>query len=258
MEIYVEKYGGSSLATVDKIKNVAQRIVNQSRQNKGQVIVVSAMGDTTDNLIKLAHEITPQPKDREMDMLVSTGEQVSISLLAMAIDSLGHSVISLTGPQVGIKTTGTYKKAKILEVNSNRIISELKKGKTVIVAGFQGITEGNEITTLGRGGSDTTAVAIAAALDAVKCNICTDTDGVYSADPRIVPNAKKLSEISYDEMLEMAVLGAKVLHPRSVELARNYNITLEVRSSAKLEQGTIVKGVEDIYGRDVESKRYNS
>ena len=252
MQIVVQKYGGSSLATLSQIQNIAQRIVEQSSTGKGQVIVVSARGNTTDELIELAYQISPDPNDRELDMLVSTGEQVSIALLAMAIDSLGHSVISLNAPQVGIKTTNAYKKAKILEVNSQRILDELKKQKIVIVAGFQGITGQDEITTLGRGGSDTTAVAIAAALNADKCEICTDIDGVYSADPRMVPKAKKLMEISYDEMLEMATWGAKVLHPRSVELARNYNITLEVKASSGNQSGTLVKGVEEIYGRSAQ------
>ncbi len=252
MQIVVQKYGGSSLATLSQIQNIAKRIVEQSSTGLGQVIVVSARGNTTDELIELAHQVSPDPNDRELDMLVSTGEQVSIALLAMAIDSLGHSVISLNAPQVGIKTTNAYKKAKILEVNSQRILDELKKQKIVIVAGFQGITGQDEITTLGRGGSDTTAVAIAAALNADKCEICTDIDGVYSADPRMVPKAKKLMEISYDEMLEMATLGAKVLHPRSVELARNYNITLEVKASSGNQSGTLVKGVEEIYGRSAQ------
>ncbi len=246
MDIYVQKYGGSSVSTTGKIKDIARRIAAQAGENRGMVIVVSAMGNTTDKLIDLAHEVSDRPNDREMDMLVSTGEQVSISLLAMALDFLGHPVISLTGPQVGIKTTGTYKKAKIVEVNSERILKELHEGKIVIVAGFQGITENQDITTLGRGGSDTTAVALAAALRAEKCDICTDIDGVYTADPRIVDGARKLKEISYGEMLEMATQGAKVLHPRSVELAHTYDIPLEVRSSTDETRGTIVKGVESM------------
>ena len=244
MEIQVQKYGGSSVSSTDKIKRIAQGIVDQAHRNPnlGLIVVVSAMGNTTDKLIKMAQDVNANPSDREMDMLLSTGEQVSISLLAMAIEALGHPVISLTAPQVGIRTTGIYKKAKILEVNASRLLSELEKGKIVIVAGFQGVTENDDITTLGRGGSDTTAVAIAGALKASKCDICTDIDGVYTADPRIVSNARKLKEISYDEMLEMATLGAKVLHPRSVELAMSYNIPLEVRSSFSKAEGTIVKG----------------
>jgi aspartate kinase len=248
MKIYVQKYGGTSVGTPQRIKNVAKRIIKKSGNGVGMVVVVSAMGDTTDKLLELAYEITPNPSDREIDMLLATGEQVSISLLAMAIGALGHPVISLTGGQVGIITDDVHKKARILRVNSKRILEELSKGKIVIVAGFQGITENNEITTLGRGGSDTTAVALAAALNADLCEIYTDVDGVYTADPRIVPEARKLDIISYDEMLEMASLGAKVLHPRSVELAKQYNVNLEVKSSFNENKGTIIKGVTRMEG----------
>lgn len=246
MKIYVQKYGGTSVGNPELIKKVAKKIVKRAKDGTGLVVVVSAMGDSTDRLIDLAHDITVNPPDREIDMLISTGEQVSISLLAMAIDSMKHPVVSLTGAQVGIKTNDIHKRAKILKVNSKRIIEELNNGKIVIVAGFQGITENNEITTLGRGGSDTTAVALAAALKAEKCEIYTDVDGVYTADPYIVPEAKKLDVISYDEMLEMASLGAKVLHPRSVELAKQYNVTLEVKSSFKECKGTIIKEVKSM------------
>lgn len=248
MKIYVQKYGGTSVGNSERIKEVAKKIVKRAKDGTGLVVVVSAMGDSTDRLIELAHNITISPPDREIDMLISTGEQVSISLLAMAIDSMKHPVVSLTGAQVGIKTNDIHKSAKILKVNSKRIIEELNNGRIVIVAGFQGITENNEITTLGRGGSDTTAVALAAALKAEKCEIYTDVDGVYTADPRIVPEAKKLNIISYDEMLEMASLGAKVLHPRSVELAKQYNVTLEVKSSFKENKGTMIKEVKSMEG----------
>lgn len=248
MKIYVQKYGGTSVGNSERIKEVAKKIVKRAKDGTGLVVVVSAMGDSTDRLIELAHNITINPPDREIDMLISTGEQVSISLLAMAIDSMKHPVVSLTGAQVGIKTNDIHKSAKILKVNSKRIIEELNNGRIVIVAGFQGITENNEITTLGRGGSDTTAVALAAALKAEKCEIYTDVDGVYTADPRIVPEAKKLNIISYDEMLEMASLGAKVLHPRSVELAKQYNVTLEVKSSFKENKGTMIKEVKSMEG----------
>jgi aspartate kinase len=246
MKILVQKYGGSSVAGAARIKNVARRIVKATKQGYKLVVVVSAQGDTTDKLIEMAYKINPSPSDREMDMLLSTGEQVSISLLAMAIESLGVPVVSLTGGQVGIMTDESHKKARIMRINSSRLISELDSGKIVIVAGFQGINQNNDITTLGRGGSDTTAVALAIALGAERCEIYTDVDGVYTADPRKVKSTIKLKEISYDEMLEMASLGAKVLHPRSVELAKQYDITLEVKTSFKEVEGTVVKKVEEI------------
>lgn len=242
MKVIVQKYGGSSVADCNKIKNVARRIIKSKKKGYGVVVVVSAMGDTTDKLLDMAYKINSHPSERELDMLLSTGEQVSISLLAMAIEALNEPVISLTGGQVGIFTDDIHNKARILKVDSKRINKELEQGKIVIVAGFQGINNNNDITTLGRGGSDTTAVALAVALQAEKCEIYTDVEGVYTADPRIVPEAKMLSEISYDEMLEMANLGAKVLHPRSVELAKNYGVNLIVRSSFSSNPGTVVKG----------------
>lgn len=248
MEIIVKKFGGSSVGSIKRIKNIARMITKSKKENQGLVVVVSAMGDTTDKLLDMAYEVNPSPDGRELDMLLSTGEQVSIALLAMAISNLGYPVVSLTGPQVGIHTDKIHKRAKILEVKTTRIMQELNKNKIVIVAGFQGINQNNDITTLGRGGSDTTAVALAIALNAKKCEIYTDVDGVYSGDPRILENVYKLKEISYDEMLEMANLGAKVLHPRAVELAKQYNVRLEVRSSFTDERGTEVKGVDEMEG----------
>jgi len=238
--IIVQKYGGSSVATPERIKNVADRIIKTRQSGKSVVVVVSAMGGTTDKLIGLAHQVNLNPPRREMDMLLATGEQVSSALLAMAIIEKGFDAISFTGPQVGIITDGFYSRAKIRNINETRLLEELEDGKIVIVAGFQGVTIDNHITTLGRGGSDTTAVAIAAALDAEMCDICTDVDGVYTANPKIVPNARKLDVISYDEMLEMARLGAKVLHYRSVMLAKKFNVPLRVRSSFNENKGTIV------------------
>lgn len=243
MGLIIQKYGGSSVATPEKIKNIAKRVVNARTQGNDVVVVVSAMGDTTDELLSLARQITDDPQERETDMLISTGEQVSIALLSMAIHALGYPVISLTGAQVGILTSAVHTKARIVKVNSERMLEEIKKGRIVIVAGFQGIDEHNDITTLGRGGSDTTAVALAAALSADVCEIYTDVSGVYTADPRIVPEAKKIAVVSYDEMLEMASLGAVVLQPRSVEYAKNYNVVIHVRSSYTWEPGTIVKEV---------------
>lgn len=238
--LIVQKYGGTSVGDIDRIKNVAKRVIKTKESGKNVVVVVSAMGDTTDDLVKMAYKINDNPHKREMDMLLSTGEQISISLLAMAIQSLDHDVISLTGAQCGILTSSRHSKAKIDAINTERIEKELKMGKIVIVAGFQGVNKDMDITTLGRGGSDTTAVALAAALNAEKCQIFTDVDGVYTADPRIVPSAKKISAISYDEVLELASLGAKVLHPRSVEMAGKYNVALEVRSSFNENEGTII------------------
>ncbi|HHW42671.1 aspartate kinase [Desulfofundulus thermobenzoicus] len=241
--LVVQKYGGTSVATPERIRRVAQRVVEVHRQGHRVVVVVSAMGDTTDELINLVHKITDNPPEREMDMLLSTGEQVSIALLAMAINNLGEQVISLTGPQVGILTDNVHTKARILEIKTDRINAELAAGKIVVVAGFQGINKANDITTLGRGGSDTTAVALAAALKADLCEIYTDVDGVFTADPRLVPDARKLPVISYDEMLELAHLGAGVLHYRSVECAKIHGIPIHVRSSFNHNLGTIVKEV---------------
>lgn len=244
--LVVQKYGGSSVANPERIRRVAQRVADVRAQGHSVVVVVSAMGDTTDDLIHLVKEITDTPPEREMDVILSTGEQVSIALLAMAIKELGEPVISLTGAQVGILTDNSHTRARILEVNNNRLQAELDQGNIVVVAGFQGIDYMNDITTLGRGGSDTTAVALAAALKADLCEIYTDVDGVYTTDPRVVPEARKLEVISYDEMLEMAVLGAVVLHPRSVELAMQYKIPLHVRSSFNHNNGTIVKEVGSV------------
>jgi aspartate kinase len=240
VRIIVQKFGGTSVADAAKIKNVAKRVVRAHEEGYSVVVVVSAMGDTTDRLEQLAYEISANPPDRELDMLKSTGEQVSIALLAMAVSGLGYQAISLTGTQVGIITDGFYSQARIKSINRERILPELDRGKIVILAGFQGVTINNEITTLGRGASDTTAVAIAATLSADRCDIYTDVDGVYTADPRVVPDARKFGQITYDEMLEMARLGAKVLHSRSVELAKKFNVHLCVRSSFSEAEGTMV------------------
>ena len=250
MGLVVQKFGGSSVADVEKIKNVARKAIREKEQGNEVVVVLSAMGKTTDQLISMAHQITLDPDPREMDMLMSTGEQVSIAMLAIAIHSMGHKAISFTGPQVGIITDTAHRKARIKSINTKKIRQALEDGNIVIVAGFQGTTEENDITTLGRGGSDLTAVALAAALKADVCDIYTDVDGVYTADPRIVPKARKLEKISYDEMLELASLGAKVLHSRSVEVGKNYNVVIHVRSSFTDVPGTLVlkedKSMEDI------------
>lgn len=250
MALIVQKYGGTSVATPERIKRVAERIVRTKQEGHQVVVVVSAMGDTTDNLIDLAQKISPQPDEREMDMLVATGEQASSALMAIALHALGEPAISLTGAQVEILTDEVHSKARIVKIGADRIRKELEAGKIVIVAGFQGITREQDITTLGRGGSDTTAVALAAVLAASSCEIYTDVEGVFTADPRIVPEARKLSRISYEEMLEMASLGAKVLHARSVEFAKKYGIIIHVRSSFTDQEGTIVteedKEMEDV------------
>lgn len=238
--LIVQKYGGSSVANPDRIKNVAKRVVRYTRQGYSLVVVVSALGDTTDELIELASKITSEPSEREMDMLISTGEQISCALLAMAIQRLEIPAISFTGAQVGIITDTSHTKARILNISAERIREELKHGKVVVVAGFQGISMDREITTLGRGGSDLTAVALAKALEAKICEIYTDVDGVYTADPRIVSDAKKLVRISYDEMLELASLGAKVMQPRSVEYGKRYDVPIHVRSSFSNKEGTII------------------
>ncbi len=242
--LIVQKFGGSSVATPERIKRVARRVVEGRKEGNDMVVVVSAMGDTTDELISLMKQISASPSEREVDMLLSTGEQVSISLLAMAVRELGYDAVSLTGAQAGIKTNQVHKKAKILDIDTKRVKRELQNGRVVIVAGFQGIDNNYEIFTLGRGGSDTSAVAIAAALKADVCEIYTDVDGVYTTDPRVVPEASKLESISYDEMLELASLGAGVLHPRSVELAKLYKLPIHVRSSFNYNSGTIVQEVE--------------
>jgi aspartate kinase len=242
MSLVVQKYGGTSVGSVERIQAVAQRVLKTAQQGNSVVVVVSAMGKTTDGLIKLANEISSNPSRREMDMLLSTGEQVSIALLCMALQELGQPAISLTGAQVGIVTEAQHSRARILNINTERIERHLKEGKVVVVAGFQGIssTDELEITTLGRGGSDTSAVALAASLRADCCEIYTDVPGILTADPRLVPDAQLMDEITSDEMLELASLGAKVLHPRAVEIARNYGVMLVVLSSWTDEPGTKV------------------
>jgi len=244
MGIIVQKYGGTSLAGTERIRQVAARIAATKEQGHDVVVVVSAAGDTTDNLLKKAYEIAPAPPKRELDMLLATGEQISISLLAIAISQLGYEAISFTGAQVGIVTDTAYTKARIVSVRVQRVIREINRGKIVIVAGFQGATKDNDITTLGRGGSDTTAVALAAELNAEVCQIYTDVEGVYTADPRLEPKARKLDVVSYEEMLELAATGANVLQLRSVEYGRNHSVLLEVRSSFSDAPGTLIK--EDV------------
>ncbi len=239
--LIVQKYGGTSVGDPERIRRVAERVVATKREGNDVVVVVSAMGDTTDELISLMNQISQHPPQREMDMLLSTGEQVSISLLSMALHELGEQAISLTGPQAGIQTNDVYTKARIIDVDKERLQKELAAGMIVVVAGFQGMNGAMDITTLGRGGSDTTAVVLAAALQADVCEIYTDVDGVYTTDPRVVPNASKLPTITYDEMLELAHLGAQVLHPRSVECAKIYKIPLHVRSSFNNNLGTMVR-----------------
>ncbi len=241
MSLIVQKFGGSSVADRDRIFNVAGIATRTFSDGNDVIVVVSAQGDTTDELLAKASEINRNPTTREMDMLLSTGEQISISLLAMAIQSLGFPVVSLTGWQMGLRTDSNHSSARIKSLTNTRIQEELSNRKIVIVAGFQGINKSYDITTLGRGGSDTTAVALAAQLRGDLCQIYTDVDGVYTADPRKIKNAKKLDHISYDEMLELATMGAQVLHNRSVELAKRYNVNLEVLSSFSGQPGTIVK-----------------
>jgi len=235
------KFGGSSVGTTERMQRVAQRIVQTKEAGNRVVVVVSAMGDTTDDLIDQSRQLNPNPPAREMDMLLTTGEQISVALLSMTIHSLGHEAVSYTGWQAGILTEAVHAKARISDIRPDRIFNSLDNGKIVIVAGFQGMTEDGEITTLGRGGSDTTAVALAAAIQADVCEIFTDVDGIYSTDPRVVKCARKLNEISYDEMLELAHLGAAVLHPRAVEYAKHNNVKLVVRSSFNQNEGTTVK-----------------
>ena len=241
MGLIVQKFGGTSVANAERIFNVARTITKAYEEDNDVVVVVSAQGDTTDNLINKAKEINEDPSKREMDMLLSAGEQVSISLLAMAIEKLGYPVVSLLGWQAGFVTNSSYGPARISRINTDRLKKEIDKKNIVIVAGFQGINKYDDITTFGRGGSDTSAVALASVLNADLCQIYTDVEGVYTADPRLVKNAKKLKEISYDEMLELASLGAQVLNNRSVEMAKKYSVELEVRSSLKNVEGTIVK-----------------
>ena len=247
MALIVQKYGGTSVANTDRIKAVAERVIATAKQGNKVIVVVSAMAGETDKLIKFAHEITDMPDEREMDMLLSSGERVTSALTAMAIQSMGYKSVSFTGRQVGIITDSTHTKAMIERISAERLVKAINEDKIPVVAGFQGIDESSDVTTLGRGGSDTTAVAIAAALKADLCEIYTDVEGVYTTDPRIVKEAKKLNKISYDEMLEMASLGAKVLHGRSVEFAKKYTVPLVVRSSFNYNPGTlIIKEDEDM------------
>jgi aspartate kinase len=239
-QIIVQKYGGTSVADVERIQNVAKRVVKTKREGHDVVVVVSALGDTTDNLIHLAHQITKAPSERELDMLLSTGEQVSCALLAMAIHKLGEGAISFTGAQVGIITDNSFTRARIIDMNGKRIFDELKSGKIVIVAGFQGINLEHDITTLGRGGSNLTAVALAKFLNAKSCEMYTDVDGVYTTDPRIAKNARKIERISYEEMFELASLGAQVLQPRSIEFAMKFGVPIHVRSSFSNDTGTMI------------------
>jgi len=242
MAIVVQKYGGSSVADAEKIRNVAGRIIRAKEAGNQVVAVVSAMGKTTDHLIEMAHEVSDNPHQRELDSLLSTGEIVTSTLLSMALRTMGHRAISLTGAQAGIKTDATFNKARITDINPRRIQKELENDRTVIVAGFQGITDNLDVTTLGRGGSDTTAVGLAVALGADRCEIYTDVEGVYTADPRIAPEARKLDEIGYEEMLEMASVGAKVMHSRAVELGWVYNMPILVASSLNDNPGTMIHG----------------
>ncbi|MGD0016414.1 MAG: aspartate kinase [Verrucomicrobiia bacterium] len=255
MSLIIQKYGGTSVGDPDRIKNVARRVFATQQGGNKVVVIVSAMSGETDSLIKRAKEIHPEPNEREMDVLLATGEQTTIALLAMALHALGAKAVSLTGAQAGIVTDGIHTKAKIANITPKRVHELLNEGNIVIIAGFQGITPEGHITTLGRGGSDLSAIAIAAAIKADVCQIYTDVDGVYTADPHIVPNARKLSEISYDEMLELAALGSKVMQARSVEFAKKFGVVFEVRSSFNDNLGTIVKEettkMEDVVIRGV-------
>lgn len=242
MALVVQKYGGSSVADAEKIRNVARRIVKTRQEGHQVVVVVSAMGDTTDELIELARQVTSHPPERELDVLLSTGEIVSSTLLAMAIGNLGYKAVSLSGAQAGIETDTSHSKARIQRIKPRRVIKELRKGSIVIVAGFQGITQDMDITTLGRGGSDTTAVALAVCLKAEECQIYTDVEGVFTADPRIVPEARRLEEIGYEEMLELATSGAKVMHSRAVELGGVYGMPILVACSFNDKPGTLIHG----------------
>ncbi|MGB2696048.1 MAG: aspartate kinase [Dehalococcoidia bacterium] len=242
MSLIVQKYGGTSVADAGRLRNVADRVAARARAGDRLVVVVSAMGDTTDALLELANELTDQPEARELDLLLSTGETVSMTLLAMALHGMGVDAVSLSGAQAGLRTDMAHGRARILSLDPARLRRELERGRVVIVAGFQGITDELDVTTLGRGGSDTTAVALAAALKAERCEIYTDVDGVYSTDPRIEPAARKLRDVSYDEMLELAAVGAKVLHPRAVELGAVYGIPIVVASSFNDDPGTLIHG----------------
>lgn len=247
MSLIVQKFGGSSVADTECIQRVARRVAEAHAEHpEGVVVVVSAMGKTTDKLVQMARTLSKRPHPREMDMLLATGEQVSIALLSMALQEMGLKAVSMTGAQAGIITENLHTKAKIVHIDTDVLMRFLSEGYVVVVAGFQGVTPQQQITTLGRGGSDTTAVALAGALNAPVCEIFTDVDGVYTTDPNTVPEAQKLSEISYEEMLELAQLGAKVLHPRSVECAKKYKTVIHVRSSFNSREGTYVKAMKDL------------
>jgi len=249
--IVVQKYGGTSVGSVERIKNVAKRIIKKKESGHQIVVVVSAMGKTTDELVKLAYDISSTPPKREMDRLLSTGEQISISLLSMALQAMGHDAISFTGPQVGIHTSGRHTKSRIEGIETAKLLEALNEGKIVIVAGFQGVNENDDVTTLGRGGSDTSAVALACVLDAT-CEIYTDVEGIYGVDPRLYDKAKKLDTVSFEEMLEMASLGAGVMHPRAIELASKYNTKIVVASSEFDVPGTIInKGGNHMEGQSI-------
>lgn len=246
-KIIVQKFGGTSVADTDKIKNVAKTVIREKNNGNDVVVVVSAMGHTTDHLVKMAYDINATPSSREMDMLLSTGECVSIALLTMAIQAQGYKAVSFNATQIGILTENVHSKARIIDIKTDKLKKNLNEGNIIVVAGFQGVTEDGEITTLGRGGSDTSAVALAAALNAERCDIYTDVEGVYTTDPRVVPNASKLDIVSYEEMLELAHAGANVLHPRSVETAKQYSVPLRVRSSFNLNNmGTLIVGVDEM------------
>lgn len=246
MSKIVMKFGGTSVATTEKITNIAKRVKREKENGHDIVVVVSAMGKTTDDLANLAYELSENPSKREMDMLLSTGEQTAMALLAIKLNQLGANAISLAGWQAGLLTDEVHKNARILKLDASRILHLLAKNSIVIVAGFQGVSSEGEITTLGRGGSDTTAVAIAASIEADICDIYTDVDGIYTSDPRFITNARKLDQLEYDEMLELANLGAGILHPRAVEFAKNYKVPLQVRSSYKEEEGTYLKEEVDV------------
>ena len=240
MSIIVQKYGGTSMGTIDRIKNVARRIIKKREDGNQMVVVVSAMGKSTDELVKMAYSISDAPPRRELDMLLATGEQVSISMLSMALNAMGYDAISFTGPQVGVHTMGHHGKSRIMDIETRKIEDALNDGKIVIIAGFQGVNENDEITTLGRGGSDTSAVALSCVLEC-PCEIYTDVDGIYGVDPRLYPPAKKLDTVSFDEMLEMASLGAGVMHARAIELGSKYNAEIYVASSIHDVPGTLIK-----------------
>ena len=246
-KIIVQKFGGTSVADTDKIKNVADVVIREKENGNDVVVVVSAMGHTTDHLVKMAKDLSPNPSGREMDMLLSTGEGISIALLAMAIQAKGYDAVSFNAMQVGILTENIHTKARIVNIKTDKLRRNLDEGKIIVVAGFQGVTEDGEITTLGRGGSDTSAVALAAALNAERCDIYTDVEGVYTTDPRVVPTASRLDTVLYDEMLELAHAGANVLHPRSVETAKQFSVPMRVRSSFKLDNlGTLIIGANEM------------